>query len=131
MVQVLIPLEWIKLQSIKLPVAPQSRSALMEWSLLVLVVLIFTSRTKNVPCAFRTLAKSCLGNCFSYFGFWRVMLTIEVEKEKDMSAGSLLFVLISSILSTVNLFIGSSQNVSFTSHSKQNPLQRRTLFLLL
>jgi len=54
-----------------------------------------------------------------------------VEKEKDVSAGSLLFVLISSILSTVNLFIGSSRDVSFASHSKQNPLQRRTLFLLL
>jgi len=103
----------------------------MEWSLLVLVMLISTGKTKNIPCVSRTLAKSCLGNCFSYFDFWGVMLTIEVEKEKNIFAGSLLFVLISSILSTVNLFTGSSWNISFASHSKQNPLQRRTPFLPL
>ena len=48
-----------------------------------------------------------------------------------MSASSLLFVLTSSILSTVNLFIGSNWSISFAGCSMQNPLQRGTPFLLL
>ena len=130
-VWVLISLKWTKSQSIKLLVAPQSRSVLTEWSLLVLVVLISTSRTKNVLYVSRALAKSCLGNCFFHFGFQEVVLTIGAEKEGNVFAGSLSFVLISSILSTVNLFIGSTWGTSFTSHSTQNPLQRGTLFLPL
>ena len=73
MVQVLILLEWTKLQSMKLTVALQSRSVLIKWSLLVLVVLISINKTKDIPCVSRVLAESCLGNCFFHFGLWGVV----------------------------------------------------------
>jgi len=68
-VQMLIPLEQTKSQFMKLPVALQSRSALIEWSLLVLVMLIFTERTKNILHISKSLAESYLHSCFFYFGF--------------------------------------------------------------
>jgi len=94
---VLIPLEQMKSQSMKLPVAPQSRSVLMKWSLLVLVVLTSIGRTKNVLHVSRALVKSCLGSHFSYLGFWGGILIIGVEKGKDMSLGSLSLVFTLSI----------------------------------
>ena len=91
----LISLEQTKSQSMKLPVALQSRSALTEWSLLVLVMLTSTGRTKDILCVSRALAESCLGSCFSYFGFWRGVLMMGAEEGGDASSGllSLVFTL--------------------------------------
>jgi len=88
----------------------------------VLVVLISTSRTKDILHVFRALVESCLGNCFSHFGFWKVILTTRVEEREDVSASLLLFVIISSILNIVNLFTENDWSISFISHSMQNTL---------
>jgi len=69
-VQVFIPFEQMKSLSMKLPVAPQSRRALTEWSLLVSVVPISTGRSKEVPHASKALIERSLGNLFSHLG-WR------------------------------------------------------------
>ena len=65
-VRVFIPFEWTKSLSMKLPVAPQSRRALTEWSSLVSVVLISTGRSKEVPHVSKTLIKRSLGSLFSH-----------------------------------------------------------------
>jgi len=67
-VQVFIPFKWTKSLSIKLPVAPQSRRALTEWSLLVSVVPISTSRSREVSCASKALIEKSLGSLFSHLG---------------------------------------------------------------
>jgi len=54
----------------KLPIAPESKSALMECTLLVLVVLISIGRMIDIPQVSRVLAESCLGNLFFHFGLW-------------------------------------------------------------
>jgi len=54
--------------SMKMPVAPESRSALTECTSLVSVVLILIGRVIDVLWASRVLAESCLGSLFSYFG---------------------------------------------------------------
>jgi len=66
--QVLIPFVWTKSLSMKLPVALESKSALMECTLLVSVVLISIGRMIDIPQASRVLAESHLGSLFSYFG---------------------------------------------------------------
>ena len=50
-----ISFEQTKSLLMKLPVAPQSRRALTEWSLLVSVVLISTGRKREVPRASKAL----------------------------------------------------------------------------
>ena len=65
----LIPFIWTKSLFMKLPIAPESKSTLMECTSLVLVVLISIGRTMDVPQASRVLAESCLGSLFFYFGF--------------------------------------------------------------
>ena len=129
-VQVLIPLEWTKSQSIKLSVVLQSKRALIEWTLLVLVILIFTKRTKNIPCTLRILAESCLDSHFFYFSLWEGILMTGAKKEVDISFDSLLLALTFSISSTVNLFTESFQDISFTSCFMQNSLPRGALFSL-
>ena len=46
----------------KLPIAPESKSALTEYTLLVSVVLTSIGRMIDVPQASRVLTESCLGN---------------------------------------------------------------------
>ena len=48
----------------KLPIAPESKSALTECTLLVSVVLILIERMIDVLWALRVLVKSCLGSFF-------------------------------------------------------------------
>jgi len=67
-VQVFIPLEQTKSLSMRLLVAPQSKRALTEWSLLVFIVPISTGRSKEVPHASKVLIKRSLGSLFSYLG---------------------------------------------------------------
>lgn len=58
----------------------------------MLVMLTSTGRIKDVLCMSRVLVESCLGSCFSYLGFQRGILMIEMEEEKGVSSGSLLLV---------------------------------------
>jgi len=88
----------------KLLVVLQSRSTLIEWSSLVLVVLSSMVRTRDVLHISRILVESSLGNCFSHFGLWNIRWLTGAERY--MSLGLLLLVLISFILSTVNLLLG-------------------------
>jgi len=68
MLRVLIPFVRTKSLSMKLPMAPESKSALMECTSLVLVVPISIGRMIDIPRALRVLAESRLGNLFSHFG---------------------------------------------------------------
>jgi len=52
----------------KLPVAPESRRALTEWSLLVSVVPISTGRRREVPHASKALIAKSLGSLLSHLG---------------------------------------------------------------
>ena len=63
-----IPFERTKSLSMRLLVAPQSRRALTEYSLLVFVVLISTGRSREVPCASKALIERSLGSLFSHLG---------------------------------------------------------------
>ena len=54
--------------SMKLPVAPESKSTLTECTSLVSVVPISIGRTIDVPRVSRVLAVSCLGSFFSHLG---------------------------------------------------------------
>jgi len=67
MLRVLIPFVQTKSLSMKLPVAPESKSALTECTLLVSVVPISIGRMIDVLQASRVLAESHLGSLFSYF----------------------------------------------------------------
>jgi len=49
-------------------VAPQSKRALTEWSLLMSVVPISTSRSKEVLRVSNVLIERSLGSLFSYLG---------------------------------------------------------------
>ena len=53
------------------------------------VILISTEKIRDVLHASRVLVESCFSSCFSYLGFQEGMLTIEVEKEENISLGSL------------------------------------------
>jgi len=65
---VLVPLLWTKFLSMKLPVALQSRSVLLEWTLLVSVVQSSTVRIREALCASSALTENCFGSLFSHFG---------------------------------------------------------------
>ena len=67
-VQVFIPFERMKSLSMRLLVAPQSRRASTECSLLVFVVLISTGRSREVPHASKALIERSLGSLFSHLG---------------------------------------------------------------
>jgi len=76
MFQVLIPFVRTKSLSIKLPVAPESKSALTECTSLVSVVPISIGRMIDVPRALRVLTESRLGSLFSHLGLrGRAVLT--------------------------------------------------------
>ena len=127
MLQVLIPFVWTKSLSMKLPIAPESKSALTECTLLVSVVLISIERMMNVPWASRVLVESRLGNLLSHFGFQGRAFLFGVEV-RGVSIGSMISVLISFTFNTENLFTNSDWGTLFASHTKQNPpLEQSTL----
>jgi len=68
MFQVLIPFVRTKSLSMKLPIAPESKSALTECTSLVSVVPISIGRMIDIPRASRVLVESRLGSLFSHFG---------------------------------------------------------------
>ena len=106
----------------KLPVAPESKSALTEYTSLVFVVLISIGRIIDIPRASRVLAESCLGNLLSHFGLWDWAILSGVEEEKEsVFIGSRISVLTSSISNIVNLLTSGDQGTLFASHTKQNP----------
>jgi len=69
MLRVLIPFVQTKSQSMKLPIAPESKSALTECTSLVSVVLTSIGRMIDIPRASRVLMESHLDNLFSHFDF--------------------------------------------------------------
>ena len=118
-VRVFIPFEWTKSLSMKLPVAPQSRRALTEWSSLVSIVPISTGRSKEVLRASKALIERSLGNLFSHLG---LQSGAEIKGVGGgVSTSSLLIVLGSSIVNTVNLFTGN-RGTLIAGHTMQNPL---------
>ena len=117
-VQVFIPFERTKSLSIKLPVAPQSRRALTEWSSLVFVVPISTSRSRKVSRTSKALIEKSLGSLFSHLGLRSGAAARRLRG--CMSTSSLSIVLGSSIVNTVNLFTGD-QGVLITGCITQNP----------
>ena len=133
MLRVLIPFVWTKSLSMKLPVAPESKSALTECTSLVSVVPISIGRMIDVPRVSRVLAESCLGSLFSYLGLrGRAVPTGAEGKRGGASIGSQTSVLTSFTSNTVNLLTSSDRGALFTSRVKQNPpLGRSQLPLLL
>ena len=118
-VRVFIPFEQTKSLSMKLPVALESRRALTEWSLLVSVVPISTSRRREVSRASKVLIAKSLGSLFSYLGLWSRAGTGGLGDGASIS--SLSIVLGSSIFNTVNLFTGD-QGALISGRATQNPL---------
>ena len=95
MLRVLMPFIRTKSQSMKLPVAPESKSVLTE---------------------------SRLGNLFSHFGFQGCAVLSGAEGERGgVSIGSRISVLTSSMSNTANLLTSSDRGALFASRSKQNP----------
>ena len=113
-----IPFEQMKFLLIKLPVAPQSRRTLTEWSSLVSVVLISTSRSREVSCMSKVLIKRSLGSFFSYLGLWSRAGNRRLEG--GVSTSSLSIILGSFIVNTVNLFTGN-WGAFIAGHTTQNP----------
>ena len=113
-----ISFKQIKSLSIKLPVAPQSRRALIEWSSLVFMVPISTGRSREVPCTSKALIKKSLGSLFSHLGLWSGAGTRGLGG--SVSTSSLSIILVSSIVNTVNLFTGD-QSTLIAGHVTQNP----------
>ena len=106
----------------KLPVAPESKSTLMECTSLVSVVLTSIGRMIDVPQALRVLMESRLGNLFSHFGSWGCAVLSGAKGERGgTSIGSRIFVLTSSTSNTANLLTSSDWGVLFASRAKQNP----------
>ena len=106
----------------KLPVALESKSALMECTSLVSVVLTSIGRMIDVLRALRVLTESRLGNLFSHFGFQGCVVLSGAEEEREgVSIGSHISVLTSSMCNTANLLTSSDQSALFTSRAKQNP----------
>jgi len=103
----------------RLPVAPQSRRASTECSSLVSIVLISTSRSKEVPHTSKVLIERSLGSLFSHLGLQSGAKTRGIEG--SMSTSSLSIVLESSIVNTVNLFTGD-QDTFIAGRAMQNPL---------
>ena len=118
-VQVFIPFERTKSLSMKLPVALLSKRALTEWSLLVSIVPISTGRSKEVPCASKTLIERSLGSLLSHLGLWSRAGCR--GRRGGASTSSLSIVLGFSIVNTVNLFTGD-QGTHIASRTTQNPL---------
>ena len=118
-VRVFIPFERTKSLLMKLPVAPQSRRALTEWSLLVSVVPISTGRRREVPRVSKALIEKSLGSLFSHLGLQSRAGTGGLGGGASIS--SLSIVLGSSIVNTVNLFTGD-WGALVTSRAMQNPL---------
>ena len=114
-----IPFKQTKFLSIRLLVAPQSRRASTEWSLLMFIVPISTGRSREVPCASRALIKKSLGSLFSHLGLRSGAETREIEGSASTSLLSI--VLGSSIVNTVNLFTGD-WGALIASCATQNPL---------
>ena len=122
MLRVLISFIWTKFWFIKLPIAPEFKSALMECILLVFVVLIAIGRIINIPWVLRVLAESRLGNLFSHFGLrsWATLSRVEEERE-GASIGSQISVLTFSTSNTANLLTSGDRGTLFAGHAKQNP----------
>ena len=97
-----IPFKWTKSLSMRLLVASQSRRASTECSLLVSVVLISTSRSREVLRASKALIERSLGSLFSYLGLWSGAEMRGIGG--GASTSSLSIVLGSSTVNTVNLF---------------------------
>ena len=132
MLQVLIPFVRTKSLSMKLPVALESKSALTECTLLVLVVPISIGRMIDVPWASRVLAESCLGSFFSHLGLQgRAVLTGAEGEREGASIGSQTSVLTSSTSNTANLLTSSDQGTLFAGCAKQNPPPGRIQLPLL
>ena len=118
-VRVFIPFEQTKSLSMKLPVALESRRALTEWSLLVSVVPISTSRRREVSRASKVLIAKSLGSLFSHLGLRSRAGTGGLVDGASIS--SLSIVLGSSIFNTVNLFTGD-WGALISGCATQNPL---------
>ena len=114
-----IPFERTKSLSMKLPVAPQSRRALTEWSLLVSMVPISTGRRREVPRVSKALIERSLGSLFSHLGLRSGAGTGGLGGGASVS--SLSIVLGSSIVNTVNLFT-SDWGALIAGRATQNPL---------
>ena len=113
-----IPFEWTKSLSMKLPVAPLSKRALTEWSLLVFVVLISTGRSKKVSHASKALIERSLGSLLSHLGLWS---RAEGRGRRGGASTSLLSIVLgSSIVNTANLFTGD-RGTHIASRAMQNP----------
>ena len=123
-----IPFERTKSLLMRLPVAPESRRASTEWSLLMSVVPISTGKSREVPRASRALIKKSLGSLLSHLG---LRSGAETRGTRDSaSTSSLSIVLGSSIVNTVNLF-ASDRGALIASHTMQNPFPPRDKTLLL
>ena len=103
-VRMFIPFKWTKSLSMRLLVASQSRRASTECSSLMSVVLISTSRSREVPRASKALIERSLGSLFSHLGLRSRAKTRGIGG--GASTSSLSIVLGSSIVNTVNLFTG-------------------------
>jgi len=84
----------------------------------VSVVPISTGRSREVPCVSKILIEKSLGSLFSYLGLWNGVGTRGLGG--SVSTSSLLIVLGSSIVNTVNLFTGD-QGILIASCIMQNP----------
>jgi len=114
-----MPFVQTKSQSMKLPVAPESKSALTECTSLVLVVLTSIRRMIDVPQVSRVLTESHLGNLFSHFGFRGcVVLSGSEGERRGASIGSQTSVLTSFTSNTVNLLTSSDRGALFASRAK-------------
>jgi len=121
MLQVPIPFVQTKSLSMKLLVAPESKSALTEYTSLVSVVLISIGKMIDILWASRVLAESCLGSLFSYFGL-RGRAFLSRAERRSASIDSQISVLTSSMFNTANLFTNSDQGALFAGRTKQNLL---------
>jgi len=80
-----------------IPVALQSRRALMEWSSLVFVVPIATGRSREVLHTSKVLIEKSLGSLFSYLGLRSRARTMSQTSFGHISTNSLT---ISTVLSS-------------------------------
>ena len=130
MFRMLIPFVQTKSLSMKLPIAPESKSILTEYTLLVSVVLISIGRMIDILRASRILVESCLGSLFSYFDL-RGRAFLSRAKGRNASIGSRISVLTSfSTFNTVNLFTNSNWGTLFAGCTKQNPSLGQSLLPL-
>ena len=103
----------------RLLVALQSKRALTEYSSLVSVVPISTSRSREVSHASKALIERSLGSLFSHLGLQSRAEMREIRR--GTSTSSLSIVLGFSIVNTVNLFTGD-WGALITGCTMQNPL---------